>query len=886
MNDARPDPDALLEQVNEEQRARFKIFFGFAPGVGKTFAMLESARRLKALGVDVVVGLLETHGREETAALLEGLEVLPRRVVEHRGYSLLEFDLEGVIARRPQVVLIDELAHENVPGSRHARRWQDVLEVLDEGIEVHTTLNVQHLESLNDVVAQITRVRVRETVPDSLLERADQIELIDLPPEDLLKRMAEGKVYLGAQGAYAAENFFRKGNLLALRELALRSTAERVDAEVLAYRRLYDVEQTWPSGERLAVCVGPSPGSARVVRSTRRMAEQLKAPWHALWVERPLRPLSQADQTRLDANLELATALGGEVVRFSSEQVATSILDWARQHNVTRLVIGKPTHPRLWDRLQGSLLDTLVRGSGDIDVLVISGEAEDSPRVGPPPRERGSTWRAWLASTGVVALTTIVTALVDRVVRVPSPEMIYLLAIMVVAASLGRVPALLASGLSVAAFDFFFVAPRMTFAFADIRYGLTFATMFLVGAVISTLTSRLRRQEQAALEREQRTRALFTLSRELSEAKGLGELAQTTARHCAEAIPGAKVVVLVEGSGGIEVRGAWPAGTTLLPRELGVAEWVLERQREAGSGTDTLAGAAAFCAPLGKRVGVIALMTSEPEVSLEDRSTLVAFATQATVAFERFQLGEEARSSALRAHTQELRSALLSTVSHDLRTPLAVVTGAASTLRDVQLGEESRAALLATICDEAERLERLVRNLLEMTQVQSGALNPKREWVAIEEVVGSARQRLARSLAGRTMRVDLAPDASWTEADPLLLEQVILNLLENALKYSPEGTPIEVATRRTDGGLHFTVSDRGRGFAPEEAEKLFEMFYRSPNAEAGGAGLGLAVCRGIVEAHRGRIRAYLREGGGAAFEIFLPGSGSPPAVPEEEEFGA
>ncbi len=874
----------MLARVTAETRARarLKVFFGFAPGVGKTFAMLESAQHLKARGVDVLVGLVETHGRADTAELVDGLEVLARRAVDHRGRVLQEFDLDAALRRHPAVILVDELAHTNAPGSRHARRWQDVLELLDAGIEVHTTLNVQHLESLNDVVAQITHVRVRETVPDSVLERADAIELVDLSPEELLKRMAEGRVYLPDQAQQASEHFFRRGNLLALRELALRSTAERVDADVVAYRKQHEIRTTWPSGERVVVCIGPAPASARLVRAARRMATGLRAPWVAIFVENPVRPLSEADHQRLESHLELATSLGGEVVRLSGTRVAEVLLDWARTHNATRIILGKPTHSRLRDRLRGSLLDSVVRGSGEIDVQVISGD-DDAPTPEPPSPTTGRPWRSWAWAGLTVGLTTAFGMIARRAFQLPDPEMLYLVAIMLVAATLGRGPALVASGLSVAAYDFFFVPPFFTFAVQDTRFFLTFAVMFGVGVVISTLTSRLRQQELEARDREAQTRALFALTRELGSAESLDELSKILCRHSAEAVRATSALVLLPVERGLEVRGALPEGSTLDANGLGVAQWVLEHHRPAGRGTDTFAGASVLCLPLSTGTGVLAI-TSVRELELAERTLLEAFARQSAVALERFRLADEARASSLRARTEELRSALLSTVSHDLRTPLAVVTGAATALRDqTSLDEATRAQLVDTICDEAERLERLVRNLLDMTRLQAGALTVKREWVPLEEIIGSARARLARQLADRAVHVALPQALPLVSVDPLLFEQVVLNLLENAIKYTPAGSPIDLIGRTVEGGVELEVADRGPGFGAEEGDKLFEKFYRGVTTGPSGAGLGLAICRGIVEAHGGRISALVRDGGGARFVVFLPVVGAPPQVPTEED---
>lgn len=881
--DRRSDPDALLRRViaDDRKRTRLKIFFGFAPGVGKTYAMLESARRLAAQGIDVVVGIIETHGRSETASLLEGLEVLPRKRLEYRGRQMEEFDLERALTRKPAVLLVDELAHTNVEGSRHTRRWQDVLELLDAGIEVHTTLNVQHVESLNDVVAQITHVQVRETVPDALLDRADSIELVDLPPEELLKRLTEGKVYLPEQARRASEHFFRHGNLLALRELALRRTAERVDDEVQAYRKLHEIQATWPAGERILVCVGPAPASARLVRAARRMAAGLRAPWYGVWVANPVAPMSSADQQRLESHLELVESLGGEVVRLSGTVVAEELLSWARAHNVTRIVLGKPTHTWWRDRLRGSLLDAVVRGSGDIDVLAISGD-EDAPTRRPEgaPAVRRPWWE-WLATVGIVAATVGITFPLHRALKIPDPEMLFFLAIMVTAAAFGRGPALLASALSVAAYNFFFVPPYFTFGVSDTRYVLTFLMMFGVGVLISALASRLRQQEQAARQREADTRALFTLTRDLAQAPTVEALTAALCRHIVDASGGA-VVALLPRDGKLTPFASWPVDTPLEPNDLGVVQWAYEHQREAGLGTETLAGARLVAVPVGKGSGVLAWLPRGGGIDPARRALLDAFVRQAGLAIDRFQFSEAAKAAVLKARTEELRSSLLSTVSHDLRTPLAVVTGAAQTLRDdASIDPATEAQLLDTICDEAERLERMVRNLLDMTRVQSGALSVKKEWVPVDELIGSARARLSKALLGREVTVRISPEVPFLQVDPLLFEQVLFNLLDNAAKYTPPGGPLELEVSRSEQGACIAVSDRGPGVRPEEAERLFDKFFRGSQQGVAGAGLGLAICRGIVEAHGGHIRAEERTGGGASFIIELPFEGEPPVVPEE-----
>lgn len=885
----RPDPDHLLERIEaaEERasRGRLKVWLGFAPGVGKTYAMLENARELHAEGADVTVGWVDTHGRYDTAALLLGLEILPRRRVLHRGHTFEELDLDAALARGPGVLLLDELAHTNAPGSRHARRWQDALELLDAGIEVHTTLNIQHVESLNDVVAQITGVRVRETVPDDVLDRADEIVLVDLAPEELLERLREGKVYLGEQKERAAQGFFRQGNLLALRELALRRAAERVDADVRAWRAEHRVETTWPVGERILVCVGPSPASARLVRAGRRMAASQRAPWFAAWVERPgTTPLPRADRDRLEAHLRLAESLGATVVRLEGARPAEAILAWAREQNVTRIVIGKPTHARWRDRLRGSLLDDVVRGSGEIEVHAIAGESEAGTAAqAPEPPARPAAWPEYAAAALLVALATGAAHVAWRAVALPDVAMLYLLVILLTAVRAGRGASIFAAALSTAAYDFFFVPPYFTFDVEDLRHLLTFVMMFVVGVVISTLTLRIRRQAQSARAREQRTATLHALARELGTALDEREAARSLARHGARVFGGGAAVLLPGADGALAP--AAVAGAALDGAQLAVARWTFEHGREAGIGTDTLPGARVRCVPLpgaAGPLGVLALVgTPLLGWRTDDRDFLDAFVRQGAVAVERARLGEQARAAALRARSEELRSSLLSAVSHDLRTPLAAITGAASALREEAPGAAGpeRQELLDTILEEAERLERLVANLLDMTRLEAGRIELRREWVPLEEIVGAALGRLEPRLAGREVRIDLPADLPLVAADPLLLEQLVLNLVENAIKYTPASGPIEIAAMVRDGWLELSVADRGPGLPRGEESRVFEKFFRGRHPPGvPGVGLGLSICRGIAEAHGGTLRAEAREGGGARFRLELPLDESAPAA--------
>ena len=894
-DDRRPDPDALLRRVQAEEarkrRATLKIFLGYAPGVGKTYTMLENARRLQAEGVDVAVACVETHGRSETTALLEGLDVLPRRSIAHRGTRLLEMDLDRALARHPRVLLVDELAHTNAPECRHPKRWQDVEELLDAGIEVHSTLNVQHIESLNDVVAQITGVRVRETVPDSILDRADEIEIVDLPPEALVERLRQGKVYVPGTARSALEHFFKRGNLLALRELALRRTAERVDADVSAWRQEHDIQVAWPAGERILVCVGSSPTSARLLRGACRMAAGLRAPWVAAWVDAgDAHPMDTHDRDRLKQHLRLAESLGAQVVRLSGARVADEILRYARLHNVTRLVIGKPTHPRWRDLLKGSLVTDLVRGSGAIEVHFISGDDAPEAHVAHtrPPR-RALDRRGLGFAAALVAAATALGAVTRGMASQADLVALYLLVIMLVAYRYDRASSLVAAALSVASFDFFFVPPFYTFTVSDASHLLTFASMFGVGLVISGLTSRLRTQEQAARHREERTASLYALTRELASAADETRAASIIARHAGPAFGGEAAVLLRDASGELVPCGSFPGVITLDEPARAVARWAADHGQAAGPGTDTLAGATVQCVPLqngATALGVLVLRDAVTDMlGPEHRSFVEAFVRQSTLPIERLRLAEVARAAAMRAHTEEIRSSLLSTVSHDLRTPLATITGAGTALRDDRgrLDPAQRAELLDTICGEAERLERLVANILDVVRLESGDLRLRRDWVPVEEVIGSALTRLAGSPGASEIRVDLPEGLPLVAVDPILFEHVFVNLLENALAYARPAAGVVVTAREADGALEMEVADRGPGLPPGDEARVFEKFYRGPGPRPGGAGLGLAICRGVVEAHGGTIAAAPREGGGTVFRIRLPLDAARPMGSRPEE---
>lgn len=884
----RPDPDALLEvarlEARRSTRGKLTIFFGSAPGVGKTYAMLEAARFEREEGRDVVVGIVETHGRYDTGALLLGLEILPRARSEHGGIRLEELDLDAALERRPGLVLVDELAHTNAPGSRHTKRWQDAEELLAAGLDVYSTLNVQHLESLVDVVARITHVIVRETVPDSVFEGADDVRLIDLPIPELLERLREGKVYVPEQAARARESFFREGNLIALRELALRITAQRVDAQMRRYREQHGIERVWAAGERLLVCVSPSPASEGLIRGTRRLAASLHADWLAAYVETPgsLR-LSEIDRKRVAAHLRLAQSLGGETITLSGPRSAEEITRFARARNVTRIVVGKPTHAWWRDRLRSSFLDRLVRSSGDIEVHVLTGATTKSA---PPPRARDRISPVGYVAgvVTVAAVTALGRFVTGDSVNVADVVMVYLLAIVLVSLRWGLGPSLCATVLAVIGLDLFFIPPFNTLVVSDVAHVPTFGVMLLVAIIISGLTKRVRDQADAAREREIRTASLYSMSDALSRAETTDAVAAAGASHVRDVFSAPARVLVAEGSHLVDAT----EGEALDEKERGVAEWTLQNGRPAGVGTDTLPSSANTYLPLeasGTRVGVLAVrLPGDTSLDHGRRQHLEAFARQIAGALERTRLADQAHVAQLRIEAEQLRNSLLSSVSHDLRTPLAVITGAASTLLDAKLAPPTRAELTRTVLAEAERLNRLVRNLLDMTRLEAGAVEVKKEWQPIEEAVGAALERVESVVGNRPIETDLDDDLPLVPFDSILLQQVLVNLLENAAKYTPEGTAILVAAKlHARAGetpeVEITVADRGPGFVAGDEEKLFAKFYRAEKGR-GGVGLGLTICKGIVTAHGGRIWAAPRAGGGAEFHFTLPIEGHPPAMVE------
>jgi two-component system sensor histidine kinase KdpD len=959
MHDSRPDPAELLARIQREEaragggdsvngpaRGKLKIFFGMAPGVGKTYAMLAAAQRMAGQGVDVVAGIVETHGRVETEQMLLGLDILPRKKVEYSGTTLHEFDAEAAILRRPDILLVDELAHTNAPGLAGGRekRWQDVRECLKAGVNVYTTLNVQHLESVNDVVTQITGVPVRETVPDSIFDEADEIELVDLPPDVLHERLRAGKVYLGDNAARAvdpSDGFFRKGNLLALRELALRRTAAWVDSDMRRYKQDRGIRAVWAAGERIVVAVSPSPMSGRLIRAAKRMAAGLHADLLAVYVETPrTAELSANDRERLTQNMRLAESLGATTATLAGENAARELIAFARSRNVGKIVVGKTERPRWKELLFGSFIDNLIRESGDIDIYVVRGDDSGSGargRAGEPEQPQfgssrglGSSSRSWgshIAKFGgallIVAAASVLALAFYQPPDLSEEALILLGGIVVCAIWCGRGPATLASVLSVLAFNFFFTEPRFSLSVNDPAYLLTFGVMLSVGLIVGTLAARTREQARSAWAREQQTAALYALSRELAAAQGIRDVAAVTARHAHDLL-GVDVVVAVPAhrkpTSALDVLafgGAPDWFNDAGGRERGVAQWALDHGKPAGLGTQKLPASAGRYVPLvgtSGKLGILGLRPVEDHAStgpvrVFDASSLLlidALTSQIASALERVSLSESQQAAKLEAERERLRSALLSSVSHDLRTPLASITGAASTLEQSAgtneadggspasqgLDAGTRASLLRTIIDESSRLNDIIANLVFATRLESGTIALNREWTTLEEIVGVGLSRHRVDLASRPFRVQLPTDLPMVRVDNAMLPQVVHNLIENALRYTPAGTPISIGAWKTDGQVVVKVADEGPGLADDEAAKVFQRFYRgraSKSVSAAvnstpastGMGLGLTICEGIIRAHVGRIWAEPNTPRGVAFMFSLPVEQPQPSMPSE-----
>jgi two-component system sensor histidine kinase KdpD len=885
----RPSPEALLEAARREERrvGKLRIFVGAAPGVGKTYEMLQQAHARRKDGYDVVVGVVETHGRKETEALLEGLEVVPRRRIDYKGQSLAEMDLDAVIARRPQIVLVDELAHTNAEGSRHPKRYLDVEELMSCGIDVYTTVNIQHIESLNDVVAQITHVRVRETVPDAVFDRADAIELIDLTPADLIQRLKEGKVYVPKQAERALEHFFSPANLTALRELALRRTAERVDEQLLSEMQARAIQGPWAAGERILVCISEDPRSAGLVRYAKRLADRLHGPWIALYVEgRRSLQLNEEERDRIADTLRLADTLGGEAVTEpgGARDIADDVIAYAHQQNVTQIIIGKSARSRWFEILHGSVVHDLVRRSGNISVHVIAGDqlpGEPIPKktVRTSESDEGFDPKPYLLAVVAVAVALGCAELVDYWIGVENVDLVFLTAVVGVAVRFGLWPSLLASVVSALCYNFFFLPPIYTFTIADPHNIAAFALFTLVAVIVSHVAARGRTQAVTAQTRVRTVESLHSFSRKLSGAGTLDDVLWATAYQTALMLK-VRVVLLLPSNGALAVKTGYPPEDTLDDADLAAAKWTFESDRPAGRGSDTLPGAKRLFLPMHTGRGLIGVVGIDsdkagPLLTPDQRRLLDALMDQGALAIERVQLVENMDRIERTAETERLRTALLTSISHDLKTPLASVLGSAGTLRDLadKLTDVEKVELLATIIDESERLNRFISNLLDMTKLESGAVTPNLSPHDLSEIIGSTLRRTVKILRHHAVQLDLSNDTPMVSLDAVLFEQVLFNLLDNAAKYAAAGTTIFIRTWRDLHSVSLQILDEGEGIPQGDLEHIFDKFYRVQKTDQvrPGTGLGLAISRGFVEAMHGSIVAANRtDRRGAVFTITLP----------------
>ncbi|WMT87159.1 sensor histidine kinase KdpD [Pelagibacterium sp. 26DY04] len=880
--DSRPSPEALLDQAQRETRGRLKIFLGAAPGVGKTYEMLISGRARKDEGIDVVIGVVESHGREETQALIEGLETIPRRRIDYRGQQLEEMDLDAVLARRPQLVLVDELAHTNAPGSRHPKRHLDVLDILEQGIDVYTTLNVQHIESLNDVVAQITGVRVRETVPDMVIDRADDVEIIDITPEDLIKRLHEGKVYLPETARRAIGSYFSPGNLTALRELALRRTAQRVDQQLVSHMQANAISGPWAAGERVLVCIDQNASAAALIRYGKRQADRLRAPWSVLHVETAdSLHLPEKDKDRIAANLRLAQQLGGVPMTLPGRDIAREILRQAYQTNVTHIVVGRSTRPRWRELMGGSVPSDLIRHAGDISVHVVSGRepAGSNGRLVAPAEPSRFRIQPYLLSIVYVGLASGFGMLLSRALDVRNIALAFLMAVLASAATSGLGPALFASVAGALAFNFLFLDPRHTFTISDAEGVVALAFFFGAAVITSNLTARVHRQAAAARQRARTTEDLYIFARKLAAAGTLDDVLWATAHQMAAMLKLRVVILLPEGRT-VSVRAGYPPDDTLVEADIAAAHWAWEHNRPAGRGADTLPGAKRLYLPLrtGRAaIGVVGLDSDKdgPLLTPEQQRLFDALADQAALAIERIQLVADVDSARLAAEADKLRSALLTSISHDLKTPLSAILGAAETLRDYgpAVSGADREELLATVVEESERLNRFIANLLDMTRIESGAAEPAMSAHYLDEIVDAALRRAAKILARHKVQADIPANMAALTLDPVLFEQVLFNLFDNAAKYAPVGSTITIGAATEGAWAVITIRDEGPGIPEGDLDRIFDSFYRVRKSDSvqAGTGLGLSICKGFVEAMGGTINAANRtDRSGAIFTIRLP----------------
>ena len=881
----RASPDALLALAKKEGRGRLKIFLGAAPGVGKTFAMLTAARTEKTGGTDVVAGLIETHGRRETEALVEGFEFLPRQSIVYRNQIMKEFDLDAALARRPKLLLVDEYAHTNVPGSRHPKRWQDIDELLVAGIDVWTTLNIQHLESLNDVVLKITKVRVRETVPDTVFDKADEIILVDFPPDELLKRLAEGKVYVQDTAARAVESFFKPQNLTALRELALRRAAERIDVDLVSRMQAHAIEGPWAAGERILACIGPDPISPTVVRTAKRLADLMDAPWLAVTVERPGANLDEAARARLDNAMKLATSLGGETQTLTGSDLPDELLRFSKFENVTQIVIGRSRGGYFNELLRRSLPHELVRRTQDIAIHVVTRETEPGPPPRRPPFWHGLTMAPlpFLYATAAVAVALGVGEALSKLTPLPNLSIVFLMAVLFTAVNFGTWPAIYASLLSFLTYNFFFIEPVYTFTIAE-PYELLALGIFLVVAVTtSALAGRAREQARVSAVRVRAMRRLYEFTRRLSGLASIDAVAEGAASEINASLGRAVVVLLAQGEE-LVLTAAWPPEDELDAAPMTAARWAYSHHEPAGADTATLPIIPWYFMPLrigDKTLGVIGVAKTKDAAPLdsEGRALLDTLSEQTAAALERASLAREMVSAKTATETERVRNTLLASISHDFRTPLSSILGAATSLLGYsdKLEASARNDLLGQIKQEAEGLDEMVRNLLAITRIDSGALELRRDWIDLREIAERVVNAARRRGAVQQFEISLPADLPLVRADATLVEQAIGNVVANAVVHTPPQTRVAIDAVVTEDNVDLRITDDGPGILADTLPHIFDKFVKGAGAEPAasradgsqGTGLGLAIAKGIMDAHGGAI-AVESESRGACFTMSFP----------------
>ncbi len=880
MKKPRPDPEALLQSAKEEdlraKRGKLKIYLGAAPGVGKTYSMLEDAIAKREKGLDIIVGIVESHGRKEIEFFLKKFEILPRQNVEYHGQTLSEFDLDATLKRNPHTILIDEMAHTNVPGLRHNKRWQDIKEILDRGINVYTTLNVQHIESLNDIVTQIIHTRVNETVPNSMLEIADSVELVDLPPEDLLKRMQEGKVYIPQQAELAVEHFFRQGNLSALRELALRITAERVGEQVLSYRKGKGIKSIWATKEKLLVCISSSKNATKLIRATRRMASSLQAEWIAVHVD-----IGGSEQNRSRAinNLRLAEQLGAETKILYGMNATSEIIHICRELNVTKIIVGKRKH-RWWEKIfLRNLTDNLIKSSDEIDIYMINDDSQESKpsKYAYEPSEKKFPWKAYAFSLGILGLATAINLLFSTYFQTTTIILVYIVTVTIVALLGKSGPSILASVLSVIAYAYFFTHHENGFLIANTQLFFTLFIILLVTQIISQLTIMMKKQTNAARLLERRSSTLHALSRQLASSRGVNKLLDIAVNYMAN-IFNSEVLALLAIEGHLEVKAGHGTKLILNAKDYSVAQWVYDLGQVAGLGTDTLPFSDAIYVPLISSQQPIGVLRIKPKDNTmlftpEQSHLLESCANQVALAIEVDRLHEQHKQLELESKTDRIRAALLEAVSHDIRTPLVAAIGSASTLMELSndLNKNQIKKLSQDIILELEQLNRLIHNFLQITYLDDNAVKLQKELFPLSDVIAAALKISYTKSGKKHINIFLPHDLPKIPLDKTLIEEVFVNLIDNAMKFTPAESAINIKADRDNQYVVISIEDNGPGIMPDEVNKLFEKFYRGRMLTTErGLGLGLSICRAIISAHGGKIWAENRKEGGAAFRFTLP----------------